>query len=106
MPLHPWIATRPRQAVAGLALVACVAVALVEKAYRPPGEYGWFTLEFPALLKPPPPDAWTPTFRDRSFFGLGLDFLFLCLYPFVLSLWCGQIDRKSTRLNSSHVALS
>lgn len=61
----------------------------------PPG--GWLALEFPAfndLSIDSSPGSWSPGERDAALFGLGLDFLFLIIYPLFLALLCGRAGRN------------
>lgn len=68
-----------------------VAVGGALDQFRPPG--GWIALEFPAWtesLSRNPPARWQADEREAALFGLGLDFLFLMIYPLFLSLLCGR----------------
>ena len=85
-----WNALSERQArrATWLAFLAVVIVSVPLERVKPPG--GYIALEFPALHigDAPDPSGWTPSAREDAFFGLGLDFLYLVLYPLWLSLAC------------------
>jgi len=88
---HTWI-TRSRQVAALWILVVLVIVVggLLDQL-RPPG--GWIGLEFPAMtdvMATNAPSLWQPHERERALFALGLDSLFLVLYPLLLSLLCAR----------------
>jgi hypothetical protein len=68
-------------------LISILFLSLVLDQLRPPG--GWIALEFPAWVEPAPqnlPENWSRSDRDAALFGLGLDYLYLLLYPLYLSL--------------------
>jgi hypothetical protein len=77
--------------VLSLLFIAVLVLSLVLDQLRPPG--GWIALEFPAWVEPAPenlPESWSRSDRDAALFGLGLDFLYLLLYPLFLSLLCAR----------------
>lgn len=73
---------------------ATLIVASILDVHKPPD--GWVCLEFPAWLgrSAIPPSQWTEGQRAVSLFGLGLDFLFLFLYPLFLSLLCSRASER------------
>lgn len=80
--------------------VATVVVAIVLFLVQPP--CGYFVMELPVLPADPrcSPSGWEPGSLELAFFGLGLDFLFLCLYPWMLSLLCEAVEE---RLDAHHL---
>lgn len=88
---HLWITEDKQVKVLWLLLAAFVVVGGVLDQLSPPG--GWLILEFPAwadLSADKSPVSWQPGERDAALFGLGLDFLFLIIYPLLLALLCGR----------------
>ena len=72
---------------------------------------GYLALEFPAfhLAHVADPASWASSAREDAFFGLGLDFLFLVLYPLWLSLACFLAATRrglTTRLGAVAAAAS
>jgi hypothetical protein len=88
-----WIRERRQVATLWILFCAMVLVAVGLDQLRPPG--GWIALEFPAWTQPSstPIAGWTQENRETVLFGLGLDFLFLVLYPLFLSLLCARAAR-------------
>lgn len=77
--------------ILSLSFIAVMVMSLVLDQLRPPG--GWIALEFPAWVEPAPgdlPENWSRPDRDAALFGLGLDYLYLLLYPLFLSLLCAR----------------
>ena len=88
---HVWIREERQISALWILFVAVVVVGGVLDQFRPP--VGWLALEFPAWSDPSSatsPGSWKPEEREAALFGLGLDFLFLVLYPAFLSLLCGR----------------
>ncbi len=86
---HKWIDERSQAPVLWVVGAATLVVGLSLNSFRPPG--GWLPLEFPAWCRSAPsPDSWSVRERETALFGLGLDFLFMVLYPFFLSLFFGR----------------
>lgn len=88
-----WIAEEHHGKALWLLFCAVLVVAWVLDAHKPPD--GWLSLEFPRWLglSADPPRDWTADQRETALFGLGLDFLFLVLYPLYLSLLCSRARR-------------
>jgi uncharacterized membrane protein YhdT len=77
--------------ILSLSFIAILILSVVLDQLRPPG--GWIALEFPAWIETAPghlPENWSPSDRDAAQWGLGLDFLYLMLYPLFLSVLCAQ----------------
>jgi hypothetical protein len=92
---HLWISEEKQVRALWILLFAFLGVGGILGQFTPPG--GWLALEFPKLdcLGPvASPNSWTVAQRDSALFGLGLDFLFLIIYPLFLSLWCGRASRR------------
>lgn len=89
-----WIDERKQVAALWFLFAVGVVVAVILGRFRPPG--GWIPLELPALAPPGwvPPGEWCAAQREAALFGLGLDFLFLALYPLFLSLLCGRAGSR------------
>lgn len=86
-----WLKEEKQVAALWILALAVAVVGVALDQFRPPG--GWIALELPALTKSsslPSPESWTPEQRETALFGLGLDFLFLMIYPLFLSLLCGR----------------
>jgi hypothetical protein len=49
--------------------------------------------------------SWSETARQQAFLSLGLDYLFLCVYPFALSLACHIGANTSSELRLSRVGI-
>lgn len=91
---HLWISSKKQGKGLWVLFFAMLFVGLVLDQLSPPG--GWLALEFPALVEPAPgnaPASWTPGQREAVLFGLGLDFLYLIIYPLFLSLLCGRASQ-------------
>jgi hypothetical protein len=91
---HLWISEEKQVKALWLLFFAFLAVGGILGQFAPPG--GWLTLEFPAfadLSLENSPASWERGERDAALFGLGLDFLFLIIYPLFLSLLCGRAGR-------------
>lgn len=88
-----WIAEEHQGKALWLLFCAVLVVAWVLDAHKPPD--GWLSLEFPRWLglSAAPPNEWSTEQRETALFGLGLDFLFLLLYPLYLSLLCDRAGR-------------
>lgn len=84
---HLWIRETRQIPVLWLLFGLIVIVAGVLSRFTPPG--GWLLLEFPAWTNPMP-DQWLQREREATIFGLGVDFLFLAVYPLFLSLLLGR----------------
>lgn len=71
-----------------------VVVAVVLYLVQPP--CGYVVMELPVLPSDPQcsPSGWDSVDVERAFFGLGLDFLFLFLYPWWLSLLCEVVEQR------------
>lgn len=88
---HLWITEDKQVKVLWFLLIALVIVGGVLGKLSPPG--GWLTLEFPVcadISVDNTPGSWEPGERDAALFALGLDFLFLIIYPLFLSILCGR----------------
>ena len=88
---HLWIAEEKQVKVLWLLLIALVIVGGVLGKLSPPG--GWLSLEFPVFADisvDNSPGSWNPRERDAALFALGLDFLFLIIYPLFLAILCGR----------------
>jgi len=85
-----WITEKHHGKALWLLFFAILVVAWFLDMHKPPD--GWLSLEFPKWLgvSADPPSKWTAQQREASLFGLGLDFLFLVLYPLYLSLLCSR----------------
>jgi hypothetical protein len=83
-----------------LLLFTNIVLAAVLVALTPPG--GYPALEFPALYTGPEfdPARWSATAREQVFFGLGLDYLFLCAYSLLLHRWCQALARRLPPISS------
>jgi hypothetical protein len=88
-----WISEHRQVAALWILFGAMVLTGAALNELRPPG--GWVALEFPAWTpaSSSPTAGWTQEDRETALFGLGLDFLFLALYPLFLSLFCARAAR-------------
>ena len=89
--LDAWATGKSSVWVLSLSFIAVVVLSVVLDQLRPPG--GWIALEFPAWVETAPenlPQNWSPSERDAALRGLGLDYLYLMVYPLFLSVLCAQ----------------
>lgn len=88
-----WIAEEHHGKALWVLFCTVLMAAWVLDSHKPPD--GWLSLEFPRWLglTAAPPSEWTAPEREAALFGLGLDFLFLVLYPLYLSLLCSRARR-------------
>jgi hypothetical protein len=87
--LDAWASGKTSVWILSLSFIAVLALSLVLDQLRPPG--GWIALEFPAWVETAPehlPENWSPSDREAALRGLGLDYLYLLMYPLFLSLLC------------------
>lgn len=109
--MRPWhgLPERLARRATWLAFLAVAVVSVPLGIVAPPS--GYLALEFPALhlADVTDPLSWASSAREDAFLGLGLDFLFLVLYPLWLSLACSLAARRrgpATRLGSVAAAAS
>lgn len=88
---YTWIVESVRKPAIGLALAASVGLMAALTWFAPPNG-GWTAWQFPAFYPHADndPARWDTSERDKAMFGLGLDFLFLVVYPLLLSLLCSH----------------
>lgn len=91
---YRWIEEERQVAVLWALVSITLLLMLALSRLEPPG--GWIRLEFPALndsTGPGSPRSWSQAQREKALFGLGVDFLFLLVYPLFLSLF---LERAGT----------
>ena len=89
--LDAWATGKSSVLILGFSFIALVILSLWLNELRPPG--GWIALEFPAWCDTAPehlPENWSPSERTAALRGLGLDYLYLMVYPLFLSVLCAQ----------------
>ena len=89
-----WIAEAKRKPILVASLIVCFLLMAALQIYCPPSGISWFAFEFPALADPLiNPATWNASDRVIALLGLGIDFVFLLVYPLVLSLLCSHAAR-------------
>ncbi len=92
-----------RPAFIGLVVLVFASITVAQFFCQPPIPRGWLAFQLPVCFTVSP-TTWTAGERELVCFGLGLDFLYLAVYPYLLSLLCTRAARSWP--SSSRIALA
>lgn len=103
---YSWIVDSAKAPVFGVlflfTVILSIALARIDRSLKTKeAPYGIFSFEMAGRRIHKIVASWSETARQHAFLSLGLDYLYLCIYPVTLSLACHLADAAGRGLWSS-----